>query len=245
MTRFAALLIAMLFQLWVSSPSHATQQGPLAYSRTNIVLMRASMLDKGPAPLPWQRDSLPADSPGVIFSVEIRDGMTLYNQEGWYNLSGLSDKNGLMLIFTAPGIAPLAPMSQYAPLDILMIDKEGTVIQIMPNLVLANLEDDMMPSSPILAFLFLPGGTCEANGINPGDRVMHKAFKRAPAVLTSPTNPVPQPKATSAPLLAAPTNPVDATVPAQQQPAAGQPQPPQAPAKAPMRTGGAMMVPIP
>jgi uncharacterized membrane protein (UPF0127 family) len=240
MTRFFTLIAVLLLQLWLAVPSYATQQGPLAYSRTNIVLMRASMLDKGPAPLPWQRDSLPADSPGVIFSVEIRDGMTLYNQDGWYNLSGLSDKNGLMLIFTAPGIAPLAPMSQYAPLDILMIDKEGTVIQIMPNLVLANLEDDMMPHSPILAFLFLPGGTCEANGINPGDRVMHKVFKRAPAVLTTPTNPVPQPKA--APVLAAPA----ISMPSQQ-PVAVEEQPAQPLLKPehPVRTGGALMVPIP
>jgi uncharacterized membrane protein (UPF0127 family) len=242
MTRFFALLVFILIQQWSAMPVHAMQQGTLTYTRTEIVLMRASMLDKGPAPLPWQRDSLPADSPGVIFSVEIRDGMTLYNQEGWYNLSGLSQKNGLLLLFSAPGIAPLAPMSQYAPLDVLMVDKEGTVIQIMPNLVLANLEEDMMPQSPILAFLFLPGGTCEANGINPGDRVIHKAFKRSPAVLTTPTNPVPQPKA--APVVAAPD------VLTQQQPAAGQPQPAQPLVKqeqspAPVRTGGALMVPIP
>ncbi len=191
------LLLALCLR---AAPAWAVTGESFAYSRTNIVIMRAGMASNAPVPMPWQTDKDIAGSAGVIFDVEIRDAMTLYNQSGWYNLSGPSEKSGVMLVFKDEGIAPITTSAQYAPLDILIIDHEGKVHKIIPNLLLSQLEQDIIPESPVKAFLFLKGGTCQAMGINPGDYVLYKIFKRPPAVLSAPPiAQAPQPTAQQAP----------------------------------------------
>ena len=143
----------------------------------------------------------------MVFDVEIRDAMVLYNQRGWYNLSGPNEKSGVMLVFSDPGIAPLSASSQYAPLDVLMIDKEGNIVQIIPNLMMSELEQDILPQQPVRAFLFLKGGMCQQMHIKPGDYVLYKLFRRSPTVLSAPLPedaPVAQPQAPMKPMITRP-----------------------------------------
>jgi len=177
------LLLALPVASVMADPS-----SPLLYSRANIVITRKVVPLKTIPPLPWQKGPAATvpDAAGVGFDVEVRDGMTLYNQKGWFNLSSPSEKNGVLMVFDAPGLPPVTPATQYAPLDILLIDREGTVLQIIPDIKLSELDQDIVPSSPVLAFLFLKGGLCQKLSINPGDVVEYKLFKKPPTVLSAP-----------------------------------------------------------
>ncbi len=175
-------LIAMLLLLAV--PATADTSTPLLYTRTEMRIVRAAPPDD--AFLPWEDKS--RGDKGVIVDTEIRDGATFYNQKGWFNLSSLSEDHGVLLAFAAPVIAPVSPSEQYTPLDVLLIDKEGKILQIIPKLVLSDLDQDIYPANPILALMFLKGGVCDKLSIRPGDYVEYKLFKKPPAVLTVPVN---------------------------------------------------------
>jgi uncharacterized membrane protein (UPF0127 family) len=169
----------------LTGSAFADETTPLSYSRGQIAIERAS------APLlPWQAPGQKA--PPLTFEVEVRDAMTLYNQQGWFNLSGPSPDSGVLLAFGAPTQAPILPSAQYAPLDILLIDKEGKILQIIPNLLLTELEQEIYPAAPVLAFLFLKGGTSERFSIRPGDSVEHKLFRKPPVILSAPPPAAPQ-----------------------------------------------------
>lgn len=202
--RFLCLLIGLFASFLLVSEGLA-REGALTYSRTHIIIMRASADADSPPPLPWRDAQASADSPGIIFDVEIRDASILYHNDGWYNLSGPSEKSGVMLMFSAPTIAPLMASAQYAPLDILMVDSEGTINQILPNLMLSQLTEEIMPERPVKAFLFLQGGICKAMGIQPGDRVLYKKFRQPPTVLSIPAKAAATPALPVLPFQAAPT----------------------------------------
>ncbi len=183
-------ILTVFLLLWAGA-ALADTSSPLFYTRATIAVMRKSPPQKTIPPLPWSKEQpvVVAEASNVGFDVEVRDGMTLYNQKGWFNLSSPSEKNGVLMVFAAPGQPPVIPMTQYAPLDILLIDGEGTIAQIIPNITLSELDRDIVPPSPVLAFLFLKGGSCQKLSINPGDVVDYKLFRRPPTVLSAPISP--------------------------------------------------------
>jgi uncharacterized membrane protein (UPF0127 family) len=245
MRQIRRILLALLLLTLAIPAAQADESTPLFYTRTTILIRRAHVPPPAPPMFPWQKAAEPQNS-GLAFDVEVRDAMTLYNQEGWFNLSGPSENSGVLLAFSAPGIAPIVPSQQYVPLDILLIDKEGTIVQIIPNLLLSELQQDIYPEKPVLAFLYLKGGSCADLSISPGDIVEYKLFKRPPVVLTTApaqTAPPPSPPAGPTPLLGEPTPTPE---PAAQ--AAPQPQPVQQPETAPLsqrRAPAAQPIPPP
>lgn len=171
---------------------------PIDYTRTNIVLLRKSMPKPIPQPMPWQdnstvrpiiEDTQEPQDPALVLDVEVRDGMTLYNQSGWFNLSGYSEKSGVMMAFSKSDSKPIIRSTQYAPVDILFIDKQGKITQIAPSILLSEIEEDIYPDAPILAFLFLKGGSCTDLFINVGDEVQYSLFKKPPVILSTPKEP--------------------------------------------------------
>lgn len=177
---FFCLLLSVPLPVW------ADDAVPLLYSRSHITVTRHAPPAPAPAKgaLPWQE--APKADPNLVLDVEVRDATVLYRQEGWFNLNSLSDHGGVLMAFAAPRISPVIRSEQYAPLDILMIDKEGRIVQIAPNIVLAELREELLPPSPILAFLFLNGGACERLSIKPGDTVEYAIFKKPPTLLNAP-----------------------------------------------------------
>ena len=174
------------------------------YSRSEIAIAR----NKLPPKLPWQG----AIQPTVPFDIEIRDATNLFNsnahggQTGWFNLSGLSEHNGVMMVFKEPVLLPITRSTEYAPVDVLFVDSEGKISQILPTITLATLDHDIVPEKPTLAFLFLQGGISEKLSITPGDRIESEIFKkseliidkdkvRIPTQITAPTNTLPPPLA--------------------------------------------------
>jgi uncharacterized membrane protein (UPF0127 family) len=131
-----------------------------------------------------------ANQPVSIFDIEVRDAKIFFREKGWFNLSSPSDLSGLLLAYHQPTIAPLLPSTQYAPLDVLFLNQEGTIMQIMPNLVLAELNDSVRSETPTLALLLLKGGACTRLNIRPNDHVDYKIFSKPPTIINQ--NPPPE-----------------------------------------------------
>ncbi len=179
---------------------YGDSNSPIDYTRTNILIVRKSLQRPvpKPTPLPDKDNIQPVKEPepepapvvdtGIVIDVEVRDAMSLYRQNGWFNLSSYSEKSGIMMAFGKPDIKPIIRSNQYAPVDILFIDKQGKIIQIVPNILLSELEEDIYPSSPVLAFLFLKGGACAGLSINAGDEVQYSLFKKPPVILNAPSD---------------------------------------------------------
>ncbi|MDX1974890.1 MAG: DUF192 domain-containing protein [Rickettsiales bacterium] len=164
-------------------PFVAYGQSALFYSRAKVDIQRKQATPS----LPWQSAGDAASAANVTFDMEVRDAKTLYRQEGWFNLSSPSPQNGVMFIFNAPTVFPIIHTTDYAPLDILFVSKEGIITQIVPNVALSELKEDIYPNMPILAMLFLAGGICERVGIKPGDWVDYPGFEKPPQILGAPS----------------------------------------------------------
>lgn len=169
------------------------------YSRAKITIIRKSLqpVPPAPEPLPWLDKSIqdrpiiqppppPEPYPPLVLDVEIRDAETLYKQKGWFSFDSYPEQSGVMMVFSSPSTSPIIRSAQYATTDILFIDKHGKITQIVPNISLSSLEQDIHPSSPILAFLFLKGESYEKLAINVGDEVQYSLFKKPPTILNAP-----------------------------------------------------------
>ena len=180
--KYVTLLVFLLFP----SLAFAADKGaPVFYSRTNIVILHSgAATPPSQMPMPWQQPS--PESNSVVLDVEVRDGMGLYNQNGWFNLSDYSDHDGVLLTFSKPTTPPITRIAQYAPVDILLVNQQGKITQIIPNLLLSDLEQDIYPDAPITALLFMKGGRCESLSIKPGDEIQHALFKKPPTILNAP-----------------------------------------------------------
>lgn len=166
--------------LLIASAATADESTPLFYTREPIGIRHQAASQE----LPWREEIL-------TFDAEIRNATAFYNQQGWINLSPPPEQSGVLLLFAAPTVAPITPSQNYAPLDILLINKEGRILQIFPKMVLASLEESIYPADPLNAFLLLNGGSCEKFSIQPGDWVEYKAFKKPPPTLTAPVTATP------------------------------------------------------
>lgn len=165
-------------------PFIKSENPPIFYKKDNIIIHRKLLPVTNETEFPWQKQEVQSDS--VVIDTEIRDSSVIYNPKGWFNLSSYSEKNGVMIVFPEPDTAPIMNSAQYAPVDILLIDKQGKIKQIVPNILLSELEQDIIPSSPVLAFLFLKGGACGELSINVGDELEYSIFKKPPVVLSAP-----------------------------------------------------------
>ncbi|MEZ5690922.1 MAG: hypothetical protein R3D71_04565 [Rickettsiales bacterium] len=164
------------------------------YQRTQVTILRKSMpVTQNPKEaMPWRKDDTnkiirPKIEP-LVFDVEMRNAYDFYKNSGWFNLSNFSEESGIMLVFNEPSIEPVVNTGRYSPVDILFIDQTGIIRQIVPNIVLANLEENIYPKDKTLAFLFLNGGIYSKFSVNVGDVVVHPIFKKKPVILNSPSD---------------------------------------------------------
>ena len=176
------LLIALIF----AGAAQAEVSRTVAFSRAHISILRNTPPTPPPT-LPWlikpgDPDVVKVD-PAIGFEVDVRDAQALYKQQGWFNLSEMTEGSGTLMVFAAPSQMPINRSTQFAPMDIVLADGEGKIVQIIPNIKLSELEQDIIPSQPVLAFLFLKGGTCASQSINPGDKIEYSIFRKAAPVV--------------------------------------------------------------
>lgn len=87
----------------------------------------------------------------------------------------LGDQEGMLFLYTEPQDVAMWMRNTYLPLDMVFIDKFGTVVQIAERTVPFS-EERIESGGAVLAVLEINGGLSERLGLKPGDRVVYKAF---------------------------------------------------------------------
>ena len=98
-------------------------------------------------------------------------------QQGLMFIRELDEHTGMLFLF--PGTEPVIMWMKntYVSLDLLFLNAQGRIDYIAANAT--PLSDTRIgPAKPEFAVLELKGGTCEKFGIQVGDTVLHKHFKK-------------------------------------------------------------------
>lgn len=117
------------------------------------------------------------------FYTEMRDENAL--KLDWvHSLSRISEQRTMTILFNPPRYDIIRAQAMHQPLDVISISPEGVILQIVPNLVLAELSQPIMTKEVCRARLILKGGAAGILGLVPGDRIEHPLFTPAPQVMT-------------------------------------------------------------
>lgn len=160
-----------------------------------LLLCALVLLSAFEAPMMYSRAMLPVllahPKDGVnarlLFDAEIREAASVTRTPGWFNFATLGDANAALLAYTVPTPVTITRSNDFAPVDILMLNAYGGIVQLLPGLIPAQLDESIASPEPLMAVIYLKGGAAERFGISPGDRVEYKLFKKRPTVLTAPS----------------------------------------------------------
>lgn len=150
----------------------AALSAQMVFERSKIIIQPAPA-----APSESDKDNttpLPPREP-VSLDVELRNEEAL-RLEYIHELNTLSPETGVMIALSVPGVAPLPAMSVFTPVDAVFIDEEGTILQIVPNVILGEMTRSIAARRPIKALLFLKAGQAAARAIRPHDIVAGSSF---------------------------------------------------------------------
>lgn len=169
-SKLSSFLIAAFL---LAAPAFAQ---PLIFERAQIRIdpvAVAPAAKAGEAPIP----RIPTS-----YDVEVRaeDALKL---EYIHTLNTLTDTTGVAISFNAPSIVSLPRMQVFTPVDALFVAEDGTILQIYPDVVLAELTQDVYAKDPVKAFVFLKGGEVAARNIMPKDIISGPMFYPAPPVM--------------------------------------------------------------
>jgi hypothetical protein len=159
--------------LWMAASAQA-QVAPLIFERETITIQSPASTAAG------KDGEAPINAhPALSYDVEIRpeDALRL---EYIHTLNNLTDRNGVMIAFSAPSVVALPVLQAPTAVDALFIMNDGTIAQILPNVILAEMTQEIVAREPIKAFLFLKAGTAAVQKIRPLDVVSGKKFTAAP-----------------------------------------------------------------
>lgn len=153
------------------------QTNPVIFERQDMTIVPRAEPEFTPEGVPNVDRRTP-----LRFSIEIRpeDAMKL---EYIHTLNSLTDDSGVMIAFTMPTMSSLPFMRVYTPVDVLFVDNQGVILQMLPQVILAELYQDIMAKDPVKAFVFLKAGTIQSRGIKPKDRIDNPIFTPPPAII--------------------------------------------------------------
>ncbi len=164
-------------------PCLTLAETPVVFQRDSIVihpkLAPIEVVEEGAEPT--MEAILPPRGP-LELNVEIRpqDALRL---EWIHTLNTLSDTNGVLIVLEEAIQVPLQSLQVFTPLDVIVIDANGIVSQLIPNVVLAQLNQEIVAQRPTKAFLYLKAGSIALQSLEPGDRVEHPYFTPNQTVL--------------------------------------------------------------
>lgn len=121
---------------------------------------------------------------GVLLEVDVQTVGNNHNPD-WLQLSGYKAGTGLLEIYPASQPLQIKPNRMMAPVDVIAINAQGDVVMIAPNIALSNLTQDITRSELISAILYTQTGLAETIGLQIGDDVEYKRFKKPPLVVDS------------------------------------------------------------
>ncbi len=169
-SRFNRLIAVLLL---VAAPAFAQ---PLVFERADIRIDPVAIVPIKPG------DTTAPPRVPITYNTEVRaeDAMKL---EYIHTLNTLTDSTGVVIAFSAPSLAALPRMQVFTAVDALYVAEDGTIMKIYPDVVLAELAQDIYSSEPIKAFVFLKSGQVDARGILPKDIISGPMFYASPPVM--------------------------------------------------------------
>lgn len=118
--------------------------------------------------------------PDILLNVEL--AITEEQQiQGLMNRASMPENHGMLFLFNDLSVRSFWMRNTLIPLDILFLDKDGTIHHIHP---MAQPLDERLVSSgrPAAAVLEINGGLSQRLGIAVGDKVKYKAFEGGKAL---------------------------------------------------------------
>ena len=87
----------------------------------------------------------------------------------------LADDAGMLFVYGSEGMVSMWMRNTFIPLDMLFIAGDGRIVRIAERTVPQSLET-ISSGRPVIGVLEVNGGTAARLGIQPGDRVLYRAF---------------------------------------------------------------------
>lgn len=150
---------------------------PTVSAQSALLFERAIVRIDSPA-LETKEDKGKPTHPTLEYDIEVRQEDAL-RLEYIHTLNTLTNETGVMILFETPALASLPAMKVYTPVDALFIADDGSILQIIPNIILGEITQDTSAKQPSKAFLFLKAGEAANRGIQPHDKVSGKMFTPA------------------------------------------------------------------
>ena len=113
------------------------------------------------------------------FQVEVADSPE-ETERGLMNRKELGRDRGMIFDFGAPRPTGMWMKNTLIPLDMLVLDTDGTILAIARNARPGSLRI-VDPGIPVKGVLEINGGQAAELGLKPGDKVRHRIFQTAPA----------------------------------------------------------------
>ena len=110
------------------------------------------------------------------FTVELAETPAQLEQGLMFRPSLAADA-GMLFDFKQPTVATMWMRNTLIPLDMLFVDRDGTIVGIAARTVPGS-DAIIAAPAPVRAVIELNGGTAARLGIRPGDRVLHPLFGR-------------------------------------------------------------------
>ena len=180
------LYLSLALLTLCAAPNAYAQVTALLFEREDIRITSPSYVEPAkPDPTKDAPAKPPAPSTGhapLTFNVEVRSQDAL-RLEYIHTLNSMTDTTGVMIVFASPSTIGLPALKVPTPVDTLFVLENGTIAQILPNTVLADLTQEIAAKSPIKAFLFLKAGTVAARNIHPQDVITSSQFTPSPPLM--------------------------------------------------------------
>lgn len=175
---------------------------PVIYTKTVIALVPAHTIPKKISQSPELQGELKAEelqtategeAPAATrqsadrhtITVQVRPAQISLDS-GMINNYLLDKDNAVLTYFTVAEPRSLLAENIQKPLDILFVRDDGTIVQIVPEVIPAYLPDDVGTDFPLRALLYLEAGLAESWGIEPGYRIEHGMFNPKPIIYVAP-----------------------------------------------------------
>jgi hypothetical protein len=167
-SRFAA--IALTGYVCMTLVATAANQNPLVYDRSALTISAPAEPDKAPA------------APLGEILVEQR-APKFFQQPGQFFTRALLEDEAYLEPVAAGEYPFLQQANVFTPMDVVIINRNGTVSRLFPSLVLNELPDAVGLPEDTQAVLYLSAGRAEKLGIVPGSVLGHPLFSKAPVML--------------------------------------------------------------
>ena len=185
---FTSLFLAAIIILPVTSHTHAQSNSAVVYSRTVIAIAPKVTISDASAINESNSLQKEAATPPITtnrqrreIEVEVRNKQ-ISPKDGILKNHRLDEEHGILTYFDVADKHVIMPEPIYQSVDILFVRDDGTIAQIVPDIMLAHLAEPLETDFALRALLYLRAEQAAQWNIRPGDRVEHGMFTPKPVI---------------------------------------------------------------